>query len=66
MLKRGENKSSVRNMKRALHRGVEFDHGGHGGLPVETVTKGNARSIFTTMWSPIFLKMQHTERDEVC
>ena len=61
MLKRGENKS-VLNMKRALHRfGVVgnvrsrgINHDGHGGVPFETESKGNARLIFTAMWSPFF------------
>ena len=34
-------------------KGVErrrFDQGGHDGVPIETKTYGNARSIFIAMW----------------
>ena len=63
MLKRGEN-ISLLNMKRTLHRfGVVgnvrsrgINHGGYGGVPVETESKGIVRLIFTAMWSPFFFK----------
>ena len=43
-----------------------FDHdGGHGGLLVETETKGNARPILKANCGHRFFLKSHFERDEV-
>ena len=51
----GREQISIKCAKDVVSR--RFDHGGHGGMPVETGTKGNPRSIFTAWWPLFFKKM---------
>ena len=57
MLKRGREQISAEYEKGVVTR--RFDHGGHDGVPVETETKGNARSLFTAMWPLLFNKVAY-------
>ena len=51
-VKTGREQINIEYAKGVVRR--RFDHGGDDGMPVETGTKGNPRSIFTAWWPPFF------------